>query len=144
MTSFTELLRKAEESDQYWESGAQIDFSFKIANAMIEDNLNQTQLAEILGVSPPYVSKLLAGKQNVTLNTMIRYARRLGRILHLDLTKPGESNKAQQYSVKKSDGNEYAKIWIGENFSKEAQNDDFIGEFQLYSSNVELGLMESA
>ena len=145
MATFTELLRKAEESEQYWESGAQIDFSFKIANVMIEEGLNQAQLAEILGVSPPYVSKLLAGNHNVSLNTMIRYARKLGRVLSLDLVKPVDARKGQQYSVEKSDGEKYAKLWTSGNaFSNDAQNDAIISEFQFCNSDIELSLVESA
>lgn len=87
MTTFTELLRKAEQSEQYWVSGAQIEFSLKIADIMQEDKLNQKQLAEILEVSPAYLSKLLAGKKNLTLNTMILYAQKLGRVFSFDLKK---------------------------------------------------------
>ncbi|NLA50665.1 Uncharacterized conserved small protein [Oligella ureolytica] len=95
MTTFTQLLRNAEQSEQYWISGAQIEFSMKIASIMKEENLNQKQLAEILEVSPAYVSKLLAGNQNLTLNTMIRYARKLGREFSFDLTKPEHKEKGQ-------------------------------------------------
>ena len=87
MTTFTKLLRNVEQSEQYWISGAQIEFSMKIVNIMKEENLNQKQLAGILEVSPAYVSKLLAGNQNLTLNTMIRYARKLGREFSFDLKK---------------------------------------------------------
>lgn len=94
MTTFTQLLRNAEQSEQYWISGAQIEFSMKIASIMKEENLNQKQLAEILEVSPAYVSKLLAGNQNLTLNTMIRYARKLGREFSFDLTKHKNQDNA--------------------------------------------------
>lgn len=71
---------------------------------MKEEGLNQSQLADILGVSAPYICKLLAGNQNLTLNTMVQYARKLGRVLNLELVKASENRKAREYSIRKSDG----------------------------------------
>ena len=70
---------------------------------MKEDNLNQKQLAELLEVSPAYVSKLLAGNQNLTLNTMIRYARKLGREFSFDLKKAKDHDNAAVHKNKASD-----------------------------------------
>lgn len=143
MTTFTELLRKAEQSEQYWTSGAQIEFSFKIADIMREQRLNQKQLAEILEVSPAYVSKLLAGNQNLTLNTMIRYAHKLGRVFSFELKKPISQKNTHQLIIESS--TQYSHL-IRHNIDDKhdkRQKTTVIDITQVEQADIELDLMQA-
>lgn len=59
--------------------------SRKIATAMLvrmdELNLKQSDLAQKMGVSQQYVSRILRGKENLTLNTIIK----IEEALHLTI-----------------------------------------------------------
>lgn len=143
MTTFTELLRKAEQLEQYWVSAAQIEFSLKIADIMKEDKLNQKQLAEILEVSPAYVSKLLVGNQNLTLNTMIRYARKLDRVFSFDLKKVISDKKVQLHTIKDSAQYSHIKLQNIESTSTKIKNTTIIDITQINRSDIEMDLMEA-
>lgn len=62
--------------------------SQKIATAMLikmdEMNLKQSDLAKLMGVSQQYISKILRGKENLTLNTMVR----IEEVLHITILSP--------------------------------------------------------
>lgn len=71
---------KHELKERYW-----MDYSFSIALAVVEE-LNeqyksQAWLAEQLGVSRQYLSKLLKGKENLTLETIAKLSSALGKEL---------------------------------------------------------------
>ena len=53
---------------------------------MIQEGINQTDLAKRLGVSKMAVSKLFKNSQSVTLHRAERFARALGKDLHIYLT----------------------------------------------------------
>lgn len=143
MSTFTELLHKAEQSEQYWTSGAQIEFSLKIADIMHEEQLNQKQLSEILGVSPAYVSKLLAGNQNLTLNTMIRYARKLGRVFSFELKKPASQSKVRTHTISDFTQYHHIKRQAIDNASSQKQITASIDTTQFNRSDFELAFMEA-
>ena len=50
-----------------------------VALSLEELNMSQKQLAEIVGCSPQYVSKLLKGEENLTLETLCKLERALNR-----------------------------------------------------------------
>lgn len=63
--------------DVYHIETAKLEFADEIYDLMEEQNLNQSQLAEKLGLSKQYVSKLLSGYANPSIATMVKVARRL-------------------------------------------------------------------
>ncbi len=46
--------------------------AFAVANRLRELNMSSVELALRMGVKPSYVSRILAGKQNVTLKTIAK------------------------------------------------------------------------
>jgi len=58
-----------------------LDLTETISRKMEERNLNRTKLAELLGISPPAVTKILNGNSNFTLKTLLS----LADALQLDL-----------------------------------------------------------
>ncbi|HVR12099.1 MAG TPA: helix-turn-helix transcriptional regulator [Thermoanaerobaculia bacterium] len=83
--SFTELYRQAERHDDYWIAGASFAFTENVVREMEHQGLTRTALAERLGATPAYVTKLLRGRVNFTLATMVRLSRALGADLHIHL-----------------------------------------------------------
>jgi ribosome-binding protein aMBF1 (putative translation factor) len=48
-----------------------------VAMSLEEQNMSQKQLAELIGCSPQYVSRLLKGEENLTLETLCKLERAL-------------------------------------------------------------------
>ena len=74
---FSELYAEAERHEEYWIAGAILEITESLVREMQRQGLTRTELAERLGTSPAYVTKLLRGKANFTLATMVRLARAL-------------------------------------------------------------------
>ncbi len=81
--SFRELFDEARQTDAYWEERAVLDFTEEIYGRMEALGLRKSQLAERLGTSPAYVTKILGGDANFTLKTMVRLARALDASVHV-------------------------------------------------------------
>lgn len=86
--TFPELFREAEEHEDYWIAGAILEFTESVVREMERQGITRTALARKLGVTPAYVTKLLRGKENLTLATMVRLARALNAEVHVQLTGP--------------------------------------------------------
>jgi transcriptional regulator with XRE-family HTH domain len=83
--TFSELFQEAEQHEDYWVAGAIIEFTESLVREMERQGMTRVELARRLEVSPAYVTKILRGKVNFTLATMVRLARALGRELHVQL-----------------------------------------------------------
>jgi hypothetical protein len=83
--SFSELYRDAERHPDYWIAGVILEFTESVVREMARQGLTRTALAERLGTTPAYVTKILRGKVNFTLATMARLSHALGTDLHVRL-----------------------------------------------------------
>ena len=88
--SFPELFRQAEQHEDYWLAGAILEFTDDVVREMERQGISRTELAQRLGTTPAYVTKLLRGKVNFTLGTMVKLARALGAEIHVQLTGPAQ------------------------------------------------------
>jgi transcriptional regulator with XRE-family HTH domain len=82
MDSIERLRRQVEELDKShdpdWELyGVLLDVTEGIVKRMIEQNVRRSDLADRLGTSRAYVTKLLDGQENMTLKTLVRVANAL-------------------------------------------------------------------
>lgn len=50
--------------------------------------MSEKQLAEMLGLKPPYLNAIASGKKNVTIKQLERIADALGMTLHIDFEEP--------------------------------------------------------
>lgn len=82
-TRFKNLVRKARESDDYWISEAQIDFTEGLHDLMERRKISKSELARNIDASPAYVTKILRGTTNFTLASMVRLVRALNGRLHV-------------------------------------------------------------
>ncbi len=88
--TFPELFEQAEEHDDYWLAGAILEFTEDVVREMDRQGINRTELARRLGSTPAYVTKILRGKVNFTLGTMVKLARALGSEVHVGLVGPSK------------------------------------------------------
>src|SRR5262245_42692406 len=87
-TTFSELFQQAEQHEDYWVTGAIVEFTESLVREMERQGITRVELARRLGATPAYVTKILRGKANCTLATMVRLARALGGELRVELTPP--------------------------------------------------------
>ncbi|HSG39702.1 MAG TPA: helix-turn-helix transcriptional regulator [Thermoanaerobaculia bacterium] len=81
-------LRKGTADD--WPSLALLEFTVALARMMkANGDMKQKELAEKLGVSPPYISSVMAGNENLTVEQMSRLAEAAGGSLHLTIAPKG-------------------------------------------------------
>lgn len=65
-----------------------MDIALDILDALQEKSMTQKQLAQLLGVTPQTVSRTLSGKENLSLETIVRYEEILGiSLIHTGLQK---------------------------------------------------------
>src|SRR5262245_9674949 len=83
--SFSELFQEAEQHEDYWVAGTILEFTESLVREMERQGITRVELARRLGASPAYVTKILRGKVNFTLATMVRLARAVGTELHVQL-----------------------------------------------------------
>jgi transcriptional regulator with XRE-family HTH domain len=66
-----------------------LDFTERVVLEMEKKEITRAQLADSLGKSKAFVTKLLKGDTNMTIKTMVTLAQALGCNLHLDLYPKG-------------------------------------------------------
>ena len=81
MSMFSDLLAAAKQKDAYWEARLRHQFAASVLEALAEHGMSQKDYAEKADLSPGYVSRVLAGNENLSLRTLVK----LARVLDLDL-----------------------------------------------------------
>ena len=80
---YREFLEEARKSVDYWVDGPITEFTEDIWRLMEEQKVSRAELARRLGTSRAYVTKLLGGNANFTLQTMTKVAMALGATVHV-------------------------------------------------------------
>ena len=103
------------QTPEYWLETIQNEIFRQVKNYMEENNLNQTQLANKLGVSKGYISQILNGNFNFTLKKLIELSIAIGVVPDLKF-KPIENKKGLQadessnlYKVEEQYKNNFSK-----------------------------------
>ncbi len=76
--SFKELFDQAKRRDTYWVASLILDFTEALHKIMEANEVSRSELARRLGVSPAYITKVLRGNVNFTLDSMVRLVRAVG------------------------------------------------------------------
>jgi len=83
---FSVLLEQAQASMAYWRDIAVTDFSRELqAKIKKQGGLSHAYIAQRMGTSRPYVTKLLNGGGNFTLETMVKLAMAVGSVVRIRL-----------------------------------------------------------
>ena len=105
---FADLLQRAELSDAYQIDRLKVEISERIYNAMNQQGVSNAELARRLGKSRAYVTKLLRGTTNFTLESLVRIGRALSCEVEFELlpkpaqTKASAASKAVRKSASKT------------------------------------------
>ena len=69
----TTWIKEAEyrQENQYW-LNASFDIALAVLTALRQKEMTQNDLAELMGCSPQYISKILKGSENLTLQTICK------------------------------------------------------------------------
>lgn len=76
--------------DEYWIELAKLDFTEEICRRMEKIGCNRKELADKIGVSPAYITKILRGNANFTIESMTKISRALGAALRCHIQSEGE------------------------------------------------------
>jgi len=76
--SFKELFEQATRQNTYWVASLILDFTEGLHKIMEANGVSRSELARRLGVSPAYITKVLRGNVNFTLDSMVRLVRAAG------------------------------------------------------------------
>ena len=83
--SFAEIFEKSKRSDVFWEELAILSFTNNVLDRLRVLGLTKKNLADMMKVSPAYVTKLMGGINNFTLRTMANIAHLLETELEVTL-----------------------------------------------------------
>jgi transcriptional regulator with XRE-family HTH domain len=112
--SFEELFQRAEERPGYWVEVAKIEFTEEMLARMKAAGVKKSQLAASLGAKPAFVTRLVSGHNNFTLQTMVRVARALNCGFRSHLEPAG--TKACWIDVLKDEPQRARATWATEKF----------------------------
>ena len=76
--NLNEIFDDGSESNTYWVELAKIEFTEEICKCMEDKGVSRKDLAGLMGTSPAYITKMLKGNVNFTLETMVKVTRALG------------------------------------------------------------------
>lgn len=90
MKTYAEFAKRASESVEYWSELAMLEFVGELTLRMERLGMKKSDLAARIGTSPAYVTKVIHGDANFTLETMTKLAMAVGarvrvRILEIEL-----------------------------------------------------------
>lgn len=89
---------QARSSHAYRAEGAALRFTEDLIACMKSSGLTRTALAEKIGSSPAYITKILRGETNFTLDSMVKIATALDCELTIGLSPRPRSTKKPQSS----------------------------------------------
>lgn len=73
--TFKSLIEKARQHDAYHAAKVTLDFTEDLVRLMEQREVSNAELAKKIGSSPAYVTKVLRGDTNFTIETMVRLVR---------------------------------------------------------------------
>lgn len=80
-----EFLENASKSESFWVNKAKIAFAVSLEQRRKQSGLTYKDVAEKLGTSSAYMTKVFSGEANMTIETMVRLARATGGQLHIEV-----------------------------------------------------------
>ena len=86
---FDDLFNEAERGTTYWVERAVLEFTEDVVGCLKAKGISRTELAHRIDASPAYVTKILRGNTNFTLESMVRIAQALGCSLRTHLQPDG-------------------------------------------------------
>ncbi len=76
--SVAKLIKQDMQTDDFWSGIAKLEFVVSINKSMKEKNISKSDLARLIGKSPAYITKIMSGDVNLTIESMVMIARAVG------------------------------------------------------------------
>lgn len=95
--SFEKLIEDARKRDTFWSATLILEFTEGLQSLMGKRGISRIELAKRLGVSPAYVTKVLRGNVNFTVDSMVKLANAVGGHVHVHVAP--ESHQARWFDV---------------------------------------------
>lgn len=76
--NFQKELAEARSRTAYYEEDVLLDVATQLLGAMEDNKVTKSELARRMDVSPPYITKILQGHTNMTIETMTKIASAIG------------------------------------------------------------------
>ena len=127
--SFADLWTEVENDDAFWTEKNILDFTSKLFQLMEHRNISKKELAERLGTSQAYITKIFRGNANFTLASMTKLVRSLDAKLEIQIV-PKEENVTHWFKVLKNGIQEKPTILKNWQFETEVEEN--------FTSNNEL------
>jgi len=96
------LMAEARQTHAYKAQGASLEFTEDMVRLLQDRKMTQSELAQRIGVSPAYVTKILRGGTNFTLDTMVKIATALDAEFRCHLQRRGSETLWVDYTVVKA------------------------------------------
>jgi transcriptional regulator with XRE-family HTH domain len=120
---YKEAFEEAKKSPTFWTEKALLDIARRLVARMSDLGLNQKALAEKAGKKPAYVSRVLKGQQNLTVETVATVAHAMGLELdvqfrEIEAAQPSATAPAKKviltdaYSVHGIDQAQYSQVTV--------------------------------
>ena len=84
---FRRMVAEAKRSHTYWAGKAKLDFAVALNDIMEAEGISRQELAERIGTSPAYITKVMRGDSNFTVDTMAKLAHAVSGHLCLRVVK---------------------------------------------------------
>lgn len=78
-------LAERKKTDAYWVESAKLDFAMKLEKQIRLAGLSYANLAQKLGTSAAYISKVFRGDTNMTIESMVKLSRATGARLNIEI-----------------------------------------------------------
>ena len=118
--SFTDMFRELEQAGDLYVEWAKIDVAEQISLAMKRRDVNKAKLARLLGKSRAYVTQILQGDANFTIESLVKIARALECELDLKIT-PKQDVRYWEYPMKQAAAGKLLP-WYAKSCSVKKQN----------------------
>ena len=80
------LKARIQSRDGFWIEKLKLDFTKALSAQMRRKNIKKGELAKKLDLSAPYITKVMRGEENLTIESMVKLARATGGQMHLHIS----------------------------------------------------------
>ena len=94
--SFKDLIQDAKSRDDYWIEDTVLQFTMQLHEQLQKQGISKTELASRIGASQPYITRILKGRDNLTIATMVKLARAVGLKVQISLDETGAEEVAPE------------------------------------------------
>ena len=91
------IQEEAKGRDTYWAASMILDFTEGLHKIMEANGVTRSGLARRLGVSPAYITKVLRGNVNFTVDSMVRLVRAAGGEVSIHVAPKGKRERNGSY-----------------------------------------------